>query len=53
MFTIAANYDWRGVHFFQMLPLLLPSALPPFTPTAVTRKITHEIRMPWYTTGFE
>lgn len=52
MFTIAVDYNWLGVTFSQKLPVSLPVALRPFTPTAVTHEETHSDRTPWFTTGF-
>lgn len=60
MFTFGTQYDWYnwcftvfGACFVRVFPLLLPVALPPFTPTAALHEITHRIRIRWYTSGYE
>lgn len=52
MITLAVSYDWMGVHFAGILPMLLPTALPALTPVLVTRKVQHKLRLKWFTSGF-
>lgn len=52
MITLAVSYNWMGVHFIGMLPMLLPTALPELTPVPVIRKVPHKLRLQWFTSGF-
>ena len=49
---IDAKYDWMGLHSLTVHLVLLPVALPPYTPVAVNHEVTHSELVYVYTSGF-